>query len=98
MADALRLMAERSPGEHVEGWTNRATPGDMWPVWASYREWLAAGDWSPQSARAWIESAHWSASPSERAVLLRVFVRLASDLSEQQAKKAEPKPEGKGNG
>lgn len=100
MRDALRLMAERSPGCFVDGWTNRpSVPLELLPIWNSYLGWLATRDTSPASASAWVDRAHWREDAGSRALVFRVFVELAADrekfADEQEAK---PKPEAPSDG
>ena len=89
------MKAERSPGEFVEGWTDRpSVPLDLAPVWRSYLDWLACGDWSPASAAAWVDRVHWREEAGGRALVFRVLVALAADrekfADEQKPKSEEP--------
>lgn len=80
MQDALKLQAERMPGVHVDGWTDRPIlSADIRPMWASYAEFVAWGEESPSALAKWVEMRHWREDAEGRALLFGVFLDLLAD-------------------
>ncbi len=76
--DALKLQATRTPGQVVEGWTDRPRVADEFlPYWESWCDWASAGEFTPSSAIAWVGSQFAGHDAAARAVLVTVWMRLA---------------------
>ena len=87
--DALKLQAARTPGEFVEGWTNRPHVADEFvPYWQSWCDWWNSGEFTPSSAILWVGSQFPQHDAAARAVLVTVWMRLARRHAEGLAAKA----------